>query len=85
MDKIKEKEYIYLEQHELRSFLHDVFTFGLIYGGLFANHYLLDKRWYLDLFFIVFALLGVKTLSTLKRFRSKKEIIEYLQKEDTHV
>lgn len=76
-----EKEFLYVNEGFISSVLSDIFTFGCMFVGLFINHYFLDKRWYIDIFFIVFALIGTHAQSKIKKFKNKKDLIKYLQED----
>lgn len=71
-----------MRENLVQSILSDLFTFGCLFSGFFVNHYFLDKRWYIDVFFMIFCLLIGIAKTTTKKFTNKKDLIDHLNKEE---
>lgn len=80
IEKTVEKEFLFYEEGAIKSVLTDIFTFGIIFGGLLLNRYYLGNKWYLDVFFIfcILVSLTAKTSNNWKKFTSKKELKKYV-------
>lgn len=76
------KEIIFLRESFIQSLLSDIVTFGSLAGMLLFNYYFLGNSG------IVQVIIGIMLLVTsisrsnkqIKRFNSKQEIIDYLNK-----
>ncbi len=78
MDK---KEYFLLREGLIRSVLADIVTFGFIFGFALLNRFVLGDKWYYGIFFIFMILTSLLSReSNFKRFTSKEDLINYINK-----
>ena len=76
------KEIIIYKESLLQSIVADIFTFGVLSGLMFFNHYILEDSKFAGFIFIILWLvfLSSKFNDRKKTFTNKDEAIKYLNK-----
>jgi hypothetical protein len=78
---IIKKEYVYLRENLFQSVVADLVTFGVLFGGLLLNKFVLSNRVYIDVFFIILFLIqaGSRVSNKPRVFNDLKEFKEYVK------